>query len=99
MTVGCTRHAGVERTPERKPPSIEEVERVAAAIEPRYRVLVVLAAWSGLRWGELAALSRQRIDRLHGVIQVEESMIQRCTAQTRGRAPIEARPSRNPKRN
>lgn len=70
------RHAGVERIPERKPPSIEEVERIAAAIEPRYRVLVVLAAWSGLRWGELAALSRQRIDRLHGVIQVEESMIQ-----------------------
>jgi integrase len=38
--------------------------------------MVVLAAWSGLRWGELAALSRKRVDRLHGVVHVEESMIQ-----------------------
>lgn len=70
------RNAGVERTPERKPPSINEVEVIAAAIEPRYRLMVVLGAWSGLRWGELAGLSRQRIDELHGVIHVVESMIQ-----------------------
>jgi integrase len=70
------RNAGVERTPERKPPSIEEVVRIADAIEPRYRALILLAAWSGLRWGELAALSRQRIDRLHGVVHVVDSMIQ-----------------------
>jgi integrase len=70
------RNAGVERTPERKPPSIVEVEAIAAAIESRYRVLVLLGAWSGLRWGELAGLSRQRVDRLHGVVHVVESMIQ-----------------------
>jgi integrase len=70
------RYAGVERTPERKPPSIDEVALIADAIEPRYRLLVVLGAWSELRWGELAALSRQRIDRLHGVIHVVESMVQ-----------------------
>jgi integrase len=70
------RHAGVERTPERKPPSIEEVSLIAAAIEPRYRGLVLLGAWSGLRWGELAGLSRQRIDRMHGVVHVVESMVQ-----------------------
>jgi integrase len=70
------RNAGIERTPERKPPSIVEAQRIADAIEPRYRVLVLLGAWSGLRWGELAGLSRQRIDRLHGVVRVEESMIQ-----------------------
>lgn len=34
------RNAGVERTPERKPPSIEEVERIAEAIEPRYERLI-----------------------------------------------------------
>lgn len=70
------RNAGVERTPERKPPSIEEVNLIADAIEPRYRVLVLLAAWSGLRWGELAGLTRQRIDRMHGVVHVVESMVQ-----------------------
>ena len=68
--------AGVERSAERKPPSLAEVELIAAAIEPRYRLLVLLGAWSGLRWGELAALTRQRIDRLHGVLHVVEAMVQ-----------------------
>ncbi|HLI50562.1 MAG TPA: hypothetical protein VKU87_02120, partial [Thermomicrobiaceae bacterium] len=75
------RNAGVERTPERKPPSLEEVQRIADAIQPRYRTLVILAAWSGLRWGELAALTRQGIDRLHGVIHVEAAMIQLSNGQ------------------
>jgi integrase len=70
------RNAGVERTPERKPPSITDVAAIAEAIEPRYRLLVLLGAWSGLRWGELAGLSRQRIDQLHGVIHIVESMVQ-----------------------
>jgi integrase len=45
--------AGVERSPERRPPSLAEVDLIADAIEPRYRLLVLLGAWSGLRWGEL----------------------------------------------
>ena len=52
--------AGVERSPERRPPSLAEVDLIADAIEPRYRLLVLLGAWSGLRWGELGALTRQR---------------------------------------
>jgi len=75
------RNAGVERSPERKPPSIAEVEAIAAAIEPRYRVLVILGAWSGLRWAELAGLSRQRVDQLHGVIHVVESLVQLATGE------------------
>jgi integrase len=70
------RHAGAERPNERRPPSLAEVDAVAAAIEPRYRLLVLLGAWSGLRYGELAGLSRQRIDPLHGVIQVREQLVQ-----------------------
>jgi len=70
------RAAGVERSPERKPPSLAEVDAVASCIEPRYELLVVLGAWSGLRWGELAALTRERIDQLHGVVHVVESLIQ-----------------------
>src|SRR5574341_771513 len=33
-----------------------QLDRVAAAITPRYRALVLAAALTGLRWGELAAL-------------------------------------------
>lgn len=70
------RHAGAERPDERRPPSLAEVDAVAAAIEARFRLLVLLAAWSGLRYGELAGLSRQRIDPLHGVIHVREQLVQ-----------------------
>jgi integrase len=68
--------AGVERSPERRPPSLPEVELIADCVEPRYRLLVLLGAWSGLRWGELAALTRQRVDRMHGVVHVVEAMVQ-----------------------
>jgi integrase len=68
--------AGVERSPERNPPSLAEVELIVEAIEPRYRVLVLLGAWSGLRWGELAGLTRQRVDSLHGVLHVVEALVE-----------------------
>jgi len=34
----------------------EQLDRLATAIDPRYRALVLVAALTGLRWGELAAL-------------------------------------------
>src|SRR6266487_40104 len=34
----------------------DQLDRVAAAISPRYRALVLAAALTGLRWGELTAL-------------------------------------------
>jgi integrase len=40
-------------------PSEEEVSLVAEQINPRHQVLVLLAAYSGLRFGELTALKRK----------------------------------------
>jgi integrase len=34
----------------------DQLDRLAAAIDPRYRALVLVAALTGMRWGELAAL-------------------------------------------
>lgn len=34
----------------------QQLDRLATAIAPRYRVLVVMAALTGMRWGELSAL-------------------------------------------
>ena len=34
----------------------EQLDRLAEAIDPRYRALVLVAALTGMRWGELAAL-------------------------------------------
>ena len=42
-----------------------EVATLADAIDPRYRALVLVGAYCGLRFGELAGLKRDRVDLLH----------------------------------
>ncbi|MGH9170840.1 MAG: tyrosine-type recombinase/integrase [Acidimicrobiales bacterium] len=68
--------AGVERSPERPVATVAEVTALAGVISPRIRTLVLLSAWCGLRRGELMALQRHDIDRLHGTLHVERSMHQ-----------------------
>ncbi|CAL9535119.1 hypothetical protein SUDANB126_04122 [Streptomyces sp. enrichment culture] len=48
--------------PERPVLTVAEVFAVADSIAPRYRLLVLLAAFTTLRFGELAALRRRDID-------------------------------------
>lgn len=64
--------AGVEKTPGRPVATIDQVYEIAGAIEPRYRALVLTATFTGLRLGELRALTRERADLLHGRIKVVE---------------------------
>ena len=47
-----------------------EVARLADAIDPRYRALVLLGAYGGLRMGELAGLRRGRVDLPCGTVDV-----------------------------
>lgn len=70
----CTiRGAGVERSPERPIATITQVYGLADAMEDRYRLMVLLGTFCGLRLGELLALRRNRIDVLHrGVIVSEQ---------------------------
>ena len=42
--------------------TVEQVYAIADAITSRYRGLVILAAFTGLRFGELRALRRKRLD-------------------------------------
>jgi integrase len=59
----CTiKGAGTERAPERPIPTVAQVHALADAIDPRMRCLVLLAAFVGLRKGELLGLRRQDID-------------------------------------
>lgn len=64
--------AGTEHLPEMKFATVDEVAELADAVGPRYRVLVLLAAFGGLRWGELAGLRRRRLDLLHRTVTVAE---------------------------
>jgi integrase len=54
--------AGVEQSPERPVATIEQVTKIAAAIDPRYRSLVLLATYATLRFGELFGLQRKHLD-------------------------------------
>ena len=65
------RGAGVEHAPERPVASIADVYAIAHAIEPRFRVLILTAAFSSLRQGELFGLRRRDVDLLHREMKVE----------------------------
>jgi integrase len=64
------------RVPRRtvKPITPEEVDRLVAATSPPYDVALLVLAWCGLRWGELGALRRNRIDLDRGTIDVREAV-------------------------
>jgi len=66
------RGAGAEKAPERTLPTLEHVFELADAVKPRYRALVLSAAFSGLWRGELFGLRREHVDLDHGTVIVEE---------------------------
>jgi integrase len=66
--------AGQERAPEMRFATVAQVAALADAIDPRYRALVLVAAYGGLRWGELVGLRIKRVDLLHGRVTVAEQV-------------------------
>lgn len=58
-----------------KPASLVELKALVAAMPPRYRVMTLLAAWCGLRFGELVELRRGDIDLTNGVIKVRRGIV------------------------
>lgn len=68
--------AGIERAPERPIATVAEVAALADAVPERFRVVVLLAAWCGLRRGEVLALRRRDVDVLHGTVTVARAMQQ-----------------------
>lgn len=59
----CTlKGAGTERHDEMQVATPDQVAALAAAVGPRWEALVLTAAYSGLRWGELAGLRRCDVD-------------------------------------
>jgi integrase len=54
--------------------SAADVERLAESIDPRYRSLVHVLAYGGLRWGEAVALTRSAVDLKRGRLDVVRSI-------------------------
>ncbi len=68
--------AGQDRAEERPTATLNEVFGIAEAIQPRYRLMVLLAAFAQLRFGELIALRRNNID-----LTTMELRVRRATAE------------------
>jgi integrase len=79
--------ASAEKSPERPVLTIGQVYALADAIGPRYRALVLLACFCGLRWGELAGLQRSDIDCDHTTVRVARQL-----CEVAGRQPFLAPP-------
>jgi integrase len=62
--------AGIERARERPMLDTGDVLKLADAITPRLRALILLAGFAALRSGELLGLQRRDVDLLHGTVTV-----------------------------
>jgi integrase len=58
-----------------RPATLEELEILTAAMPPRYRLLVQLAAWCALRFGELTELRRGDVDTKAGVLRIRRAVV------------------------
>ncbi len=65
--------AGDDESAERPVLTVAQVFDLADAIQPRYRALVLLATFTSLRFGELAALRRTDVDLDAGEVRVRSS--------------------------
>lgn len=54
--------------------TVIEVDELANAINPHFKVLVYVLAYCGLRWGEAAGLKRKYIDTSRRTVRVEEQL-------------------------
>ena len=55
--------------------TVAQVQALADAMPPRHRLLVLLAAWCGLRFGELTGLRRRDLDLAEGTLTVEQAAV------------------------
>ncbi len=74
--------------------SRDEVERLADAMPDRYRALLLVGAFTGLRWGEAAGLTRRNVDVLRSRIRVVSTAVEVRGHVTLGNEPKTRRSKR-----
>ncbi len=79
--------ASKDGSPERPVLALSEVFAVAAAVPRRYRALVLLATFTSLRFGELAALRRSDVDVVTGTVFVTRGQVELSDGRLVVRAP------------
>ncbi|WP_035780026.1 tyrosine-type recombinase/integrase [Arthrobacter sp. H14] len=73
-----------------KPATVEQITELVAAMPDKYRALTLLAAWCGLRFGELTELRRADMDLKNNVLHVRRGVVRVNGAVVIGRPKSEA---------
>ncbi len=68
--------AGSDRAKERPVATPAQVAALVEAVTPRYRAAVLLAAWCGLRRGEVMGLHREDVDLVSGTVRVRRNRVE-----------------------
>jgi integrase len=58
-----------------RPASLPELEALTKSMPGRYQLMVLLAAWCAMRFGELAELRRADIDVRNGIVRVRRGVV------------------------
>jgi integrase len=58
-----------------EPATLAELEAIVAAVPRRYQLMILLASWCALRFGELTELRRSDLDLKNGVIKVRRGVV------------------------
>ncbi|MGI8524189.1 MAG: tyrosine-type recombinase/integrase [Nocardioides sp.] len=64
-----------KRVKQIEPASLSELVVLTEAMPERYRLMVLLAAWCGLRFGELTELRRMDVDLTNDVVKVRRAVV------------------------
>ncbi|WP_298885778.1 site-specific integrase [uncultured Serinicoccus sp.] len=63
-----------KRATKTEPATLEQLASLVSAMPERYKVMTLLAAWCGLRFGELTELRRKDVDLTSGVVKVRRAV-------------------------
>jgi integrase len=65
----------VKRAKKIEPATLDELETLVSAMPDKYQLMVLLACWCGLRFGELAELRRGDVNTKSGVLKVRRAVV------------------------
>lgn len=68
--------AGSDKSKERSIATPAQIDELVEAITPRYRAAVLLAAWCGLRRGEVCGLRTEDVDLVGGEITIRKNRVE-----------------------
>src|SRR5699024_9441429 len=64
-----------ERVSKTEPATLDELETIVKHTPERYKLMVLLASWCALRFGEVTELRRRNIDLNNNLVKVRQAVV------------------------